>query len=38
MAKEYFTMWFQDGGGRTLICGRRELDSMPRDFILMLTR
>ncbi len=23
--KEWFTMWFQDGGGRTSIHGRREL-------------
>ena len=23
--KEEFTMWFQDGGGRTAIWGRREL-------------
>ena len=25
MSKEWFTMWFQDGGGRTAIHGRREL-------------
>ena len=23
--KEWFTMWFEDGGGRTSIWGRREL-------------
>ena len=25
MSKEEFTMWFQDGQGRTLIWGRKEL-------------
>ena len=25
MAKEWFTMWFEDGGGRAAIHGRREL-------------
>ena len=25
MSKEWFIMWFQDGGGRTAIHGRREL-------------
>ena len=25
MTKEWFTMWFQDGGGREAIHGRREL-------------
>jgi len=25
MTKEWFTMWFEDGGGRTLLHGRLEL-------------
>tara|TARA_B100000073_G_scaffold226596_1_gene188975 strand:- start:2954 stop:3151 length:198 start_codon:yes stop_codon:yes gene_type:complete len=32
MAKEWFTMWFQDGGGRTLINGRRELRKYAKKF------
>ena len=30
--KEEFTMWFQDGGGRTLISGRRELRKYAKQF------
>jgi len=32
MTKEWFTMWFQDGGGRTLINGRRELRQYAKKF------
>ena len=32
MAKEWFTMWFQDGGGRTLISGRRELRKYAKQY------
>ena len=32
MAKEWFTMWFQDGGGRTTIWGRRELRSYAKQY------
>ena len=32
MTKEWFTMWFQDGGGRTLINGRRELRKYAKKF------
>lgn len=32
MAKEEFTMWFQDGGGRTLISGRRELRKYAKQY------
>ena len=32
MTKEWFTMWFQDGGGRTLINGRRELRKYAKQF------
>jgi len=30
--KEEFTMWFQDGGGRTLISDRRELRKYAKQF------
>ena len=32
MAKEEFTMWFQDGQGRTAIWGRRELRKLAKRF------
>ena len=32
MAKEWFTMWFQDGAGRTLINGRRELRQYAKQY------
>ena len=32
MSKEWFTMWFQDGGGRTLISGRRELRKYAKQY------
>jgi len=32
MAKETFTMWFQDGGGRTTIWGRRELRKYAKQY------
>lgn len=32
MSKEWFTMWFQDGGGRTAIHGRRELREFAKRF------
>lgn len=30
--KEWFTLWFQDGGGRTAIHGRRELRKFAKRF------
>ena len=30
--KECFTLWFQDGGGRTAIHGRRELREFAKRF------
>ena len=30
--KEWFTMWFQDGGGRQSIWGRRELRKLAKRF------
>jgi len=30
--KECFTLWFQDGGGRTFINGRRELREFAKRF------
>tara|TARA_R100000808_G_scaffold14721_1_gene34581 strand:+ start:1035 stop:1232 length:198 start_codon:yes stop_codon:yes gene_type:complete len=32
MANEVFTMWFQDGGGRTTIYGRRELRKYAKQY------
>ena len=32
MMKEWFTLWFQDGGGRTAIHGRRELRKFAKRF------
>ena len=32
MTKEIFTMWFQDGGGRTTIWGRRELREYAKQY------
>lgn len=32
MMKECFTLWFQDGGGRTAIHGRRELREFAKRF------
>ena len=32
MTKETFTMWFQDGGGRTTIWGRRELKEYAKKY------
>lgn len=32
MAKEWFTIWFEDGGGRTAIHGRRELREFAKRF------
>ena len=32
MTKEIFTMWFQDGGGRTTIYGRRELKEYAKKY------
>ena len=32
MVKEWFTMWFQDGGGRTTIWGRRELRKYAKQY------
>jgi hypothetical protein len=32
MTKEIFTMWFQDGGGRTTIWGRRELKEYAKKY------
>lgn len=32
MSKEWFVMWFQDGGGRTAIHGRRELKEFAKRF------
>tara|TARA_R100000734_G_scaffold13890_1_gene10265 strand:+ start:16 stop:210 length:195 start_codon:yes stop_codon:yes gene_type:complete len=32
MTKETFTMWFQDGGGRTTIWGRRELKKYAKKY------
>ena len=32
MEKEWFTMWFQDGAGRTAIWGRRELRKYAKQY------
>jgi hypothetical protein len=32
MTKEIFTMWFQDGGGRAAIWGRRELKEYAKKY------
>jgi len=32
MTVEHFTMWFQDGGGRTFIYGRNELRQYAKKF------
>tara|TARA_R100001463_G_C3438475_1_gene212293 strand:+ start:363 stop:557 length:195 start_codon:yes stop_codon:yes gene_type:complete len=32
MTKEIFTMWFQDGGGRTTIWSRRELKEYAKKY------